>query len=326
MIDPMSDQSSSRRYAVVGTGALGGYYGACLQRAGFDVHFLLNRDYEVVAQQGLIIQSIQGDFKLPQVQAYPTTEAMPSCDVILIALKAVHNAVLPAILPPLLQPQSIVLVLQNGLGGEQYVASLIGSERVMGGLCFISSNKIGPGHIHHLDYGLINLADYGDGYQAQGLTHPMQMIASDFEAAGIPVQLSPDLFSARWQKLVWNIPFNGLSVILNATTDQMMSNPMTRSLIEAVMQEVAHAAVGCGAIVPDTVIPDLLVKTEQMVSYRTSMKIDYELGRPLEVEAILGFPLKIAHQQGISLPRIQTLYHLLSYLDSSNRRSHPHST
>lgn len=317
-----------RTYAVIGTGALGGFYGARLQQAGCEVHFLLNRDYEHVQQKGLIIDSIDGDFQLPVVKAYASVDQMPACDVVLLALKTTHNHLLSRFLPALVKPNGVVLVLQNGLGVESEVAVLVGDDRVMGGLCFLCSNKIAPGHIHHVDYKQIILGDYAADYAPVGVTERMQQIAADFEQAGIPMTLSPDLFVARWKKLVWNIPYNGLSVVLDATTHQIMADADSRNLVEQLMQEVLAGCAACVTaskwtsskrLIPDSFIQTMLDYTLNMKPYRTSMKIDYDEHRPLEVAAILGNPLGLAQQAGATLPRIEMLYHQLRFLDQQRR-------
>lgn len=309
-----------RRYAILGTGALGGYYGACLQRVGLEVHFLLHRDYQHVREQGLVIESPDGDFNLPYVNAYGDAAKMPACDVVIVALKTTQNHLLPDMLPSVVKDDGVVLVLQNGLGIEQEVAQIVGSKRVMGGLCFLCSNKVGPGHIHHLDYKQITLGEYLQDYQPGGLTQRMRQIADDFERAGIPITLAEDLLLARWQKLVWNIPYNGLSVVLDATTNELMADNSTRSLVEQLMGEVLAGAAATGRKISDRFIQTMLDYTEKMTPYRTSMKIDYDERRPLEVEAIVGNPLRVATAAGTDLPLISMLYRQLKFLDLKNRR------
>ncbi|MEN9202591.1 MAG: putative 2-dehydropantoate 2-reductase [Thermostichus sp. DG_1_6_bins_120] len=309
----------TRRYAVLGTGALGGFYGAKLQQAGFEVHFLLHSDYEHVRQQGLRVQSCWGDFHLPQVNAYAAVEEMPPCEVVMVALKGTQNALLPRLIPPVLAKDGVVVLLQNGLGVEPEIAEYVSPERVMGGLCFISSNKVGPGHIHHLDYGSILLAQYGPDYAAQGIPPQLEQLQADFQRAGIPTSLSPDLMMARWQKLVWNIPFNGLSVVFNADTQQMIRDPETCTLAKTLMREVVEGAAACQRLIPDSLIEQMLDNTQKMAPYRTSMKIDYERKRPLELQVIFANPLRYAQQAGIHLPRIEMLYQQLQVLDRLNR-------
>jgi len=306
-------------YAVLGTGALGGFYGARLQQIGSEVHFLLHSDYEQVSQHGLRIESPDGNFTLPQVYAYRDVAEMPRCDVVMVALKTTQNHLLSRLLPSVVKEDGAVLVLQNGLGIEPAVAEIVGDDRVIGGLCFLCSNKIAPGHIHHLDYKKITLGEYRSSYALAGISDRMQQIAQDFEQAGIPIELAEDLLTARWKKLVWNIPFNGLSVVLNAETDAMMADAAVRSIAQALMQEVLQGATACGRAINSNFIDAMLDHTAQMKPYRTSMKLDYDSGRPLELEAIFGNPLRMAAQNGVELSRIGMLYRQLVFLD--RRRS-----
>ncbi len=316
---PLPESITNRSYAILGTGALGGYYGACLQRTGLDLHFLLHSDYEHVYEHGLVIESPNGDFTLPHVHAYGDVGKMPACDVAIVALKTTQNHLLPKMLPPVVKNDGVVLVLQNGLGIEEEVAQIVGSQRVMGGLCFLCSNKVGPGHIRHLDYNQITLGEYTSDYRPAGITERMRQIADDFERAGIPIELTEDLLFARWKKLIWNIPYNGLSVVLDATTDELMADQHTRSLVEQLMREVIAGAASTDRIIPDRFIQQMLDYTQKMTPYRTSMKIDYDEKRSLEVEAIFGNPLRAATAKGADLPLIRMLYRQLKFLDTRNR-------
>lgn len=308
-------------YAILGTGALGGYYGACLQRSGLDVHFLLRSDCDRVKADGLVIESPNDDFTLPQVNAYNDTEKMPQCDVVVVALKTTQNHLLPKLLPPVVKDDGVVLVLQNGLGIEAEVAQIVGNNRVMGGLCFLCANKVGAGHILHLDYKEIILGEYTPNYIAGGISARMRQIAADFEGAGIPIQLTEDLLLARWQKLVWNIPYNGLSVILDATTTELMADASAGNLVEELMRQVVLGAQSQDRHIADKFLSQMLDHTAKMKPYRTSMKLDYDQKRPLEVEAIFGNPLKVARIAGVDLPKIATLYQQLKFLDAKNHQA-----
>ncbi|MBA3922823.1 MAG: putative 2-dehydropantoate 2-reductase [Nostocaceae cyanobacterium] len=312
---------SERTYAILGAGALGGFYGARLQKAGMDVHFLLNSDYEYVRENGLAIASPDGDFTLPQVHAYSNIKHMPQCDVVVIALKTTHNHILPQILPSVVKEDGVVLVLQNGLGVEEEVARIVGNERVIGGICFLTSNKVSAGCIYHQGYKHIVFGEYAANYHLGCLTDRMKQIGNDFELAGIPIELAPDLLLERWKKLVWNIPYNGLSVILDATTDELMADSHSLLLVEQLMHEVLLGAKSCDRIIPDSFIADMLEHTAKLTTpYRTSMKIDYESQRPLEVETIFGNPLRKATTACANLPQITCIYQQLKFLDTKNRR------
>jgi 2-dehydropantoate 2-reductase len=308
-----------RTYAILGTGALGGFYGAKLQKSGLEVHYLLKSDYQQVSEQGLIIESKDGDFTLSQVNAYNNVDKMPQCDVVIVSLKTTQNQLLPDLLPPIVKDDGVVLVLQNGLGIEAEIAEIVSNVHVIGGLCFLCSNKVAPGHIHHLDYGQITLGEYTSNYQSTGITKKMQEVTADFENAGISIELLEDLLLGRWKKLVWNIPYNGLSVILDARTDELMTDIHTRQLVESLMWEVVAGAKSTGRTISESFVQTMLDYTVKMKPYRTSMKIDFDEKRPLEVEAIFGNPLRIAAENDVSLPLIRCLYQQLKFLDIRNR-------
>ena len=308
------------RYAIIGTGAVGGFYGGRLARAGFDVHFLLHSDFDHVREHGLIVESVDGDFALPRVNAYADARDLPPADVVVVALKTTQNHLLGELLPTPAGGEGTVLVLQNGLGVEQQAAEIVGPERVMGGLCFLCSNREGPGHIRHLDYGFVTLGDFSADGRAIGVSERMRAVAGDLNSAGIRTEFAEDLVLARWRKLVWNIPFNGLSVVLDAMIDRIMNDGDTRSLVEDLMGEVARGARACGRDIDEDFIEYILGLTEKMTPYRTSMKIDCDSRREMEVEAIFGAPLQAAQQAGADCPLIEMLYRQLKYIDSRNRQ------
>ncbi|MEM6393721.1 MAG: putative 2-dehydropantoate 2-reductase [Planctomycetota bacterium] len=303
---------SSRSYAILGTGAIGGYYGGLLAHHGLDVRFLLRSDYDHVQQHGLRVNTPHppGDFAIPPdtIQAYGDPADLPPCDVAVLCTKTTHNDQLPELLARCLKPDGVVLVLQNGLEPEKAAAEIVGSGHVLGGLCFLCSNKLGPGHIQHLDYGRIHMGVYqpGDNSLATAL---LPGIVDNFNAAGIDTLAVDDLRLSRWKKLVWNIPYNGLSVVLNQTTDVMMADPETRQRIETIMREVQAATLAVdGKAIEDAFIEKMLADTERMKPYKTSMMLDHEAGRELETEAIVGDPLQAARQKAVDLAEIEQLY------------------
>jgi 2-dehydropantoate 2-reductase len=163
------------------------------------------------------------------------------------------------------------------------------------------------------------LGEYTSNYQSTGITKKMQEIAADFENAGISIELLEDLLLGRWKKLVWNIPYNGLSVILDGRTDELMTDIYTRQLVESLMWEVVAGAKSTSRIIPESFIQTMLDYTVKMKPYRTSMKIDFDEKRPLEVEAIFGNPLRKAAAEGVNLQQIRCLYQQLKFLDIRNR-------
>jgi len=313
---------TKQSYAIIGTGALGGLYGGMLAKAGFDVHFLLHNDFEHVRRDGLKIESPRGDFHLARVNAYRDPDDLPPCDVTIVALKTTHNHLLPKLLPSCTREGGVVLVLQNGLDVEQDSAQIVGVDRTLGGCCFLCSNKAGPGHIKHLDYGQIVFGCFQrdavpDDSPAAGR---LQLIADEMTAAGIEVKTIDDLYERRWRKLMWNIPFNGLSVVLDASTREIIQDPDAASLAETIIREVHATANRLGVKIPESVIQKNIDATRSMVPYDSSMRVDYRLRRPMEIEAIFGNPVRAAQEHDIAMPRVEMLYRQLKSIDRKNRR------
>lgn len=301
--------------AILGTGAVGGYFGALLQQSGYPPHFLLHRDYEHVQHNGLLISSPNGEIRLPEVHSYRYAADMPRCDIVIIALKTTTNSLLESMLTDRLTPDGFVLTLQNGLGSEETIARIVGADRVLGGLCFLCASKTSPGHIHHLDYGSITLGEYRNDAAPGGITPRLEALAKIFRNAGVPIELTDDLAVARWKKLIWNIPFNGLSVVYKTQTDQLIRNPETRARCERLMEETAAAAIR--PIDPSFIIK-MMKQTEKMEPYAPSMKLDYDRGNPMEIESIYGNPIRSARSRGISMPETEKLYHQLLKLQHAD--------
>lgn len=304
------------RYSVLGTGALGGFYGGLMARQGLDIHFLLHSDYEHVIEHGLRVDSKLGDFHLPNVNAHARSQDMPKCDVAIIGLKSTQNHLLEELLQPILHQESIVLVLQNGLNVEQTVRGIVGPERVAGGCCFLCSNKVGPGHIRHLDYGRIVFGAYRgiDGKDPGPSKEILQQILDDMVASGIEAYLTDDLPTTKWKKLMWNIPFNGLSVLLNASTDAIMGDADSRLLARRISEEVRQIAQAAGSPIEPSYVDWVIDHTDDMVPYDSSMRLDFLGGRPIEVEAIYGNALQEANRCGFSAPIVMTMYQQLKFM------------
>jgi 2-dehydropantoate 2-reductase len=301
-------------YAILGTGAVGGYYGGLLQKAGRDVHFLVRSDYAHLKSHGLRVDSPAGNFLLQPVNAYADPEAMPRCDVAVVAWKTTENAHLAGVLPRVLKPGGTVLVLQNGLDPEREAARAAPDAAILGGLCFLCSRKAGPGWIRHLDYGAITLAAYS-AEGPQGETAGMRAVGDDLRAAGVEIRLHPDWRAARWRKLVWNVPFNGLCALLGADTAQLMRHPPMRAQVAGLMDEVIEGAKLCGCPLSANFRDRMLQDTDAMAPYEPSMKLDRDGGRPMELAAIYGRPLEEIAKAGGSAPCMEALHAQLRFLE-----------
>ncbi len=311
------------KIAVVGPGAVGSYYGAKLARAGHEVHFLLRSDYDHVRRYGVKILSPEGDFNVrPKCAKSPGQIGV--CDLVLIAIKTTANEQLAALVPPLVNSNTAILTLQNGLGNEEALNALFPAEQILGGLCFVCLNRLEPGVIQHIAHGKIELGEYQRWPEPR--THD---IASAFRHAGVPCGVRDNLERAHWEKLVWNIPFNGLSVASCAgfeavrtgkfdgrvqdclTTDKLLADADWLELVRGLMYEVMAAGNAHTRGIAQDIAEELIDKTRVMGAYQPSTLIDFLRGFPVELDALFVKPLRRAQSRAVSVPRLEALCEIL---------------
>ena len=306
-IGPQSTFSSHPRTAVVGSGALGTYYGAKLAKSGVPVSFLARRDLAHLQSKGLQIRCTQGDFHLPQVNAWASPQEIGPVDLVLVCLKTTANASLAELLPPLIGADTAVCTLQNGLGNEEFLASLIGQERVLCGVCHVCVSRPEPGVARNLSGGNIRFSDLtgGDTPRARSL-------AALFEKAGLTCSVAPSVGSARWYKLVWNIPFNGLSIAAGGIdTAQILADPKLYQETLALMDEVMQASAALGFPQDPQHPTQEVARTRKMGAYQPSSLLDYLAKKPVELESIWGEPLRLGTGAGVPMPKLANLYQAL---------------
>jgi 2-dehydropantoate 2-reductase len=316
------------KIAVVGCGAVGSFYGAKLCRDGHDVHFLLRSDYDVVRRKGVVIRSKQGEFTV-QPKCAVDPEAIGPSDLVLVALKTTANTELPRLLPPLMIKRTAVITLQNGLGIEDELGAVAAPEQVLGGLAFVCLNRVAPGVIHHIDHGTVVLGEYAR--EAYSRTREIAFI---FNHARIKTEVTNDLARARWEKLVWNIPFNGVGVASAAgfdaafigrieseerqpslTTDRLLADPGWTRLVRDLMAEIIAIARALGHRLEDSQADLNIARTMTMGAYRPSTVVDFERGQPLELRSMFLEPLRVGREAGVWTPRLEALCAVLTALD-----------
>ncbi len=302
------------RVAIVGSGAVGCYYGAHLVRAGVDVRFLMRSDLDHVRERGVSIQSkVHDDFTVAEVQCYGLTDEIGPVDLVIIALKATENAALEDLIPPLLQEDTCLLTLQNGMGNEEFLAQRFGVRRVMGGLCFVCLNRVAPGVVRHMGFGLIMMGEW-DG----GASERTRWVGKLFADSGVDCEIVDDLMWASWRKLVWNIPFNRLA-ILGGGIDvaEILGDGDLLVLTKQLMREVIRTAGVLGYELPeglvDELVDELVDKTRAMGTYRPSSMVDFVEGRAVEVEAIWGEAWRRGAEAGAEVGRLEMMYRLIRH-------------
>lgn len=305
------------KYAVIGTGAIGGFYGGRLMRAGNEVNFLLHTDYEYVRENGLQIDSCDGSFHLDHVKAFRKTADMPEVDVILVCLKSTREQLLKEMLPPIIKSNPLVVLIQNGIGLEDDLHAIFPELQIAAGLAFICSGKVGPGHIDHQCYGSINIGNYSCHDDAL-----MNQFISDLKAAEIEVN-TVEYLEARWKKAVWNMPFNGMTVALDTMTNKLLENPSTRQLIRDQMMEVVGAAKALGVNgVDEAFVEKMIQMTDAMTPYKPSMKLDFDNHRPMEIDYLYSKGIQQAANAGYHMHKLEMLEQELRFLEEQGNRLH----
>ena len=302
------------RIVIVGCGAVGLFYGAKLALSGQDVHFLMRQDFDQVSKYGIKIESASGEAEyLENPSIYKDALEIGPCDLIIVAIKSTDNKALESLIPKLIKKETAIMTLQNGLGNEEFIAKKFGSHRVLGGLCFVCLNRVSKGAVRHIAQGTISCGEF------MGLPLPRTHdVALMFKSAGIPFIVAESLIEQRWKKLVWNIPFNGISISEGGVdTSVILKDKSLLFLVEALMREVIQVANKLGYNLSNSLIDHNIKETKSMGPYRPSSMIDFMEGRPVEVEAIWGNPVRVGRSVGVEIPRMEALYDSIKSLSST---------
>ncbi len=300
------------KYAIIGTGGIGGYYGGLLAKAGREVHFLLHSDYEKVRREGLQVDSVDGSYHLDHVEAYDDTHKMPLCDVVIVALKSIFNDRLPELLSPIMHPDTIVLLIQNGIGLEEDLQKAMPKAQIAGGVAYVCTLKPEPGHVIHLGLGRLQIGDYSVCNKAL-----LQEMIGDMLACGIKAE-PMDYLEMRWQKAVLNMPFNGMMVAVSAPSAHSLTEcPQMAELIRRMMLEVIAAARACGVKSLDSAYADRMLELiARMPPFASSMKFDYDHGHLLELYYLYQRPIAEARRHGCEMPLLEMLAAELDFLQA----------
>lgn len=288
---------------VIGTGAVGGWYAGLLALAGHEVHAVTPSDYRVIQDRGLILRDRHSEriVKLSSATAQP--QPVRGCDLIVIAAKSTANDTLPSLIKPLIEPHTILLTLQNGMGNVEAFLPIIPADRLVAGLCFVCINRVAPGVIENTLSGYIRMAA-AQGSQNQAV----KTVVDLFSKAGVEVKAEDSLKGILWKKLCWNIPFNGLAIAAGGlTTDKILADPELKSRARKLMLEIQSAAKLDGVPFSDEHLERQFTVTEGMGPYRPSSLIDYEQGRAVEVAALWGEPWRRGQAVGAMMPELAKL-------------------
>ena len=300
--------------AVIGAGAIGAYYGSRLQKAGSFVQYQSNT---MANTKRLTVKSIKGNYSLP-VEVFANSSQMKPADLVMVTIKALPTINLRTLIEPVLKQKSTILILQNGINQDEKYARLFAKYKpiILGGLPFTCISRVNKSTIQHVDYGFIQIAPLHSTKENIQIAKNLTDLFNDSE---IDTSYRIDLRKARYEKLLWNAAYNTLSVILNSTTDTMVNNQEIANLSLRIMNEIAQIAAAEQIVISNKTCRNMLERTRKMTPYKTSMLLDYEAKRPMEIDLILSEPIRMAKKHKISVPNLQMTYDLLYFLEQQYR-------
>jgi 2-dehydropantoate 2-reductase len=302
----------------VGPGAIGLYYGAKMLQANLPVQWLTSPGKAAWGKEGLSLRGYNAVDETWQTQHFKAISANDDpyatgiADWLIITTKSTGNKSIEARLMPMVEPEkTILLTLQNGMGNAEWLHSLFPQNPILAGLCFVCANRIAPGVVENYHPGRVEIGSFQDRWEKEALA-----ACQLFEQAQVRVNHTQRLAEALWRKLCWNIPFNGLSVVLGGiTTDRILAEPESKARAEGLMHEVQAIAAKEMVLIDERFLQSQIDITYRMAAYRPSSLVDFVAGRPLELEAIWGAPLRCAKKNKIATPLLEELYNELCALD-----------
>lgn len=295
------------RFAIYGSGGVGGYFGGRLAQAGQDVTFVARGAHLTALQaNGLRVESILGDFVIQHVQASDDPAKAGVVDVVLVATKAWQVSDVAQRMQPLIGPQTVVIPLGNGVTAPDELSAVLGAEHVLGGLCRISSFLAEPGHIRHV--GVQPFIAFGER-NGEKSARVEQVRAAFGACAGLTVDVPADIEAAMWDKFIFIAAISGMGAVTRQPLGGFRDVPESRALLIAALEETAAVARAHGIHLPaDQVEKTLAFIDNAAPGLVASMQKDIMEGRPSELEAQNGTVLRMGRAQGVPTPTHEFIY------------------
>ena len=303
------------RVLVLGAGAIGGFYGQALSASGADVSVVCRSEYDVVSKSGYqILSKTRGDvvFHPAQTLRNVTEYQGGAPDYLIVTLKITKGVDRVALMRPVVGPSTVIVLIENGEEIEQEIQAAFPGNEIISCLAFVQVSRLEPGTIRHFAYGDLPLGNF-----PSGITKKCRHFAAMLEAGKIKVPMTDDVVNARWQKCLWNAPFNPASVLGGPVdTITLLNLPDGEKMILDLMLEVSSIALATGNPMPAGLIEQYIEATKKAPAYKTSMALDRERGQPMEIEVILGNTVRAGRRHGISIPKLEAMYALMQALEA----------
>jgi 2-dehydropantoate 2-reductase len=309
-IDPIPG-AAPLRIAVVGAGAVGAVLGGRLTTVGADVTFVARgATLAALREHGLLLESAQGDVRLPPGHAAGSPAEIGPVDVVLVAVKAAQVPEVARTLAPLIGPATVVVPLQNGVEASGQLAEAVDAGHVAEGLCRMLAEQTGPGRVRHVaEVPAVAFGSRAARALGEAPRATLDRLADAFRGAGVAVETPADTTAALWEKFMFVEPLGVMGAAARATFGELLAVPESRAALEACVREVLVVGRGCGVVLADAA-PDRMWAHYQKLPAggTTSMQRDLVAGRPSELEAQTGAVVRLGRTHGVPTPVHETLY------------------
>ncbi|MGH7872323.1 MAG: ketopantoate reductase family protein, partial [Candidatus Binatia bacterium] len=299
------------RIAVMGTGAVGGYFGAKLAAAGHELVFIARgKQLEAMQRDGLQVKSADANLHIRNALFTDAASAAGNVELVLFCVKSYDTDAASTAIAPLMGPRTIILSLQNGIDNSNKLAARWGAMPIFAGVVYVGAAIERPGVVVHSSGGRIVF-----GCLDGTINDNAKSVAQSLATALIPHEVSAEIAKVQWTKVLWNASFCAISSLTRANVKQIVhSEPLTK-LVRDCMAEVRTAALTRGIDLPTLALDQTIEFSRTLGDFKPSMLQDLEAGKPLEHEAFNGVVVKILRQAGKTAPTNEAFYAMLDYID-----------
>ena len=306
------------KIAIIGSGAIGGYFGGKLAQAGNDVSFLARgKHLDAMKTNGLIVKSIKGDFTIKPVKAMEEISEMERADLVILGVKAWQVAEVAPVLHHLLHENTTVLPLQNGVTATEDLLKYIEERHVIGGLCRIISKIKAPGVIDHFAFEPSIVIGEIDNSRSERINSIQQLLTHSNITASIADNIAVDL----WKKFIF-ICVGGLLAVTRSNFGELRSKEETREMTALLLQEICDLASALGIQVGADYVPKTMSFIDDLAPEATSsLARDIWEGRPSEIDYLNGTVVKLAEKHGVEVPVNRFVYHSLMLMEERAKDS-----
>jgi 2-dehydropantoate 2-reductase len=287
------------RIAVMGTGAVGGYFGAKLAAAGHELVFIARgKHLEEMRRSGLRVESANGDLHIANSLFTSDPDEFGTVDLVLFCVKSYDTDTAAKALAPMLSDATSILSLQNGVDNPEKIARLWGAQRTLAGVVYIGAQIASPGVIVHSAGGKIVFGQSGPDNRAAA-----ELIERTLSAAGINCAINENIETVQWAKLLWNAPFCAISSLSRTNMKEILESDTLKQLAIDCMEEVQAAALTRGIDLPRALFEETIAFSRGLDAFKPSMLQDLEARKPLEYEAFNGIVVRLLRQAGKAAQR-----------------------